>query len=402
MKKILVYIWTIGVIIFALRHLAQGQNSNLKQQNLRVEKKDASMQEGWRTQMQNFRADLSELLPLTADPETFNASENAILIQNVINKLTQTTQILTHKMVEIESDPTMTYVAGAFEENLAAIQENLKKGRRDYARYLLLNTVSYCIECHTRTKEQPELMTVKDDQIVKKLSPLNRVEYLVAIRRFSEALQLIESSLKQDPPEVVTFAAEKMLRYGFAIAVKYNQSPEQTLSLIHIIETSKNIPHFLKKNEKYWKQSTLNWQKQNRAKPLTPAQVLLIAGKLIKEGGALNAKAGSLHAADIDFLRANSMLIQLLKNSMTKEQTAQALGLIGESYEDMTDSLFWSMHHHYYEACIRQWPHSEVAQKCFRKFEQSVYYGFSGSSGTYLPTRIIGQIKELKTLSDHK
>jgi hypothetical protein len=357
----------------------------------------------WKQQMQAFKMTLTELLPLTVSSEVFNAPENAVLIQSAINKLTENTQTLNHQNLSKTSDPTVSYVAAAFEDNLSGVTENLKKGRRDYGRYLILNTLSYCIECHTRTQEPPEFLSKLEDATFKKLNPIEQVEYLMAVRHFSEALALIEKLLEHDLSENLALNAEKLIQYGLALSVKFNQNPQQALELIVKIEKAKNIPYFLKKEAIHWKNTVLEWQrfeKKNQTKPeARPQDILTFSEALIREGGVLNSKNSSTHAGDIYFLRANSKLLPLLKMTLTQEQSAHALMLIGESYEDMSGSLFWSLHQYYYEACVRKLPHSAVAKKCYKKFETSVHSGYSGGTVTYLPTQVIKQIKELKALS---
>jgi hypothetical protein len=357
----------------------------------------------WRHKMHSFKMILNELLPYTVNIEAFNAAENAVLIQNSVNKLTATSQSLNHRKLSVTSDPTISYVAAAFEDNLGAVTENLKKGRRDYGRYLLLNTLSYCIECHTRTNEPPEFFSKLEDASFQKLNPIEQVEYLVAMRHFSNALALIERILEQDLPENLTLGAEKLIQYGLTVSVKFNQDSKKALALIEKIEKAKNVPYFLKKDAAHWKSSVLNWQKfEMKAKKkgkAEPKDILISAEALIKDGSSLNSKNSSLHAGDICFLRANSMLLQLLKQNLSNEIVAQTLLLIGETYEAMTGNLFWSLHQYYYEACARQLPHSVIAGKCFKKFETSVYSEYSGGSGTYLPTHAVKKIKELKALS---
>ena len=49
----------------------------------------------------------------------------------------------------------------------------------------------------------------------------------------------------------------------------------------------------------------------------------------------------------------------------------------------------------YFESCVRSSPHSELAEKCYQRFEQNVYFGYTGSSGTHLPEKVKDQLLAL-------
>ena len=53
----------------------------------------------------------------------------------------------------------------------------------------------------------------------------------------------------------------------------------------------------------------------------------------------------------------------------------------------------------YYEACIRNAPHTEVSGKCYKKYEANVNFGYTGSGGTSIPEDLQTLLKELKKLA---
>jgi hypothetical protein len=74
----------------------------------------------------------------------------------------------------------------------------------------------------------------------------------------------------------------------------------------------------------------------------------------------------------------------------------EALYLIGESYSPLQELGLWNLQEQYFQACIFEAPHSNLAEKCYERFEESVTVGYSGSSGTHIPTAIKRQLNQLK------
>jgi hypothetical protein len=60
------------------------------------------------------------------------------------------------------------------------------------------------------------------------------------------------------------------------------------------------------------------------------------------------------------------------------------------------------MHELYYEACVRELPHSSLAKRCYERYEQSVYVGYTGSGGTNIPDELQVILSELKKLASVK
>jgi hypothetical protein len=56
----------------------------------------------------------------------------------------------------------------------------------------------------------------------------------------------------------------------------------------------------------------------------------------------------------------------------------------------------------YYESCIRSNPHSEIAQRCFSRYEQNVHFGWTGSGGFAIPDDVAALLKELGQLAGPK
>ncbi|MGZ3775242.1 MAG: hypothetical protein ACXVCY_03780 [Pseudobdellovibrionaceae bacterium] len=359
--------------------------------------------ETWRAEMQIMKSTLTDLLPYASNSEAFNAPQNAMKIQDYLQKLTNGAKTLTqfHGQLKNTQDPTVGFVAQSFESNMASIQESISKGRRDYARFLILNTMSYCIECHTRTNSGPQFFGSETNKATLSLDPVERVEYYISTRQFKDALKTIEDTLKQNK-DTSLFANEKLIRYGITLTVKYFQDPAAALKLLKLASSTATIPFFLKRDIKSWEGSLNDWKKEKSSSSSNVNSKIELAKNFISKAENVDSKLNSLHAGDVLLLRANAILTGLFNETLTTAQKTRVLFLIGESYRLLPEHLFWTLHESYYEACIRTSPHTIQAERCYDAFEDSVLQGYTGSAGTYIPESTQKQLNELKKLATKK
>ncbi len=353
----------------------------------------------WAEQMRQFKSTLGDLLPYIASEKSFNEPENAITIQSKIKKLGEIRNIQSHPMVQNSSDPTLAYISASFNENLTMVDENLKAGRRDYARYLLMNTTSYCIECHTRTTEKPEFFDKQVPGLVGLLGPIEKVEYLVATRQFREALTSIEDALKSENFAALNINSDVMARYGLILSARYFQDPAMTENFIKKIDGPGVTPFFLQQDIQAWRKTIAEWKKTKQPDLKNKEKSIQFVETLVKKSADVNRKLKSDHAGDLYALRAYSIASSLLKEQLSKPETSKVLMLMGDSHQDATDSLFWTLPRYYYEACIKTTPHSEQARQCYSKYEAAARFEYSGATAM-IPFRLLGHMKELKALSE--
>lgn len=350
-------------------------------------------EEGWRQDMRKMKSYLTDLLPLASTTQNFNKAENAVKIQKLVEGLRLQSGSLKHFKSEMKVDPTVDFVEEALRAHVGAIQTSLNQGRRDYARYLVLNTMSYCIECHTRNDKGAHF--IAEDTFASGESGVERIEFLISTRRFLQAQEEIKKLLaKKNKP---LFADEKLIRYGLTMAIRYFNDPREAEMLIEAGAKAPSLPFYLKSALKTWDQSVKDWKKAPAA--TTTEQKLKGAQELLDRASDLVAESRSAHAGDVEVLRAQGVLMDLFDQKLTPETRAKVLFLLGRSYEMMTDHFFWTLHEPYYIACIKTLPHSGQALACYHALEESDIAGFTGSRGTDLPADVVRQLEEMKKLA---
>ncbi len=352
----------------------------------------------WTKRMDELRSLLSELLPNVISDQQFNSPKNFKKIESEAKHLAE----LAHGMPEgklPEADPSINLVAGLFKNEIQSAYNHLINGRREYARAVLKSVPRYCIACHTRSSTSLDLSSLQ--QNVPKIldTSLEKAEFFDATWQFDRALTEFEKILNDS--EIAKdhqLEWQRAAYYAIATSVRVKRDPDRALTAVNLIINRNEAPQFMKRDALQWKESLQQWKNE-------APNDLETANDLLNEADRLVALAKNLQkyptdrSADIFYLRASSYLHDFLSRFPNSPDTAKALLLLGTCYEMLQAPELWFVHELYYEACIRKSPYTEIAQTCFTRYEQSIFFGFSGSSGVSLPWDVKKNLKELKKLA---
>ena len=353
----------------------------------------------WQAKMHSLSATLSSLMPMIASKAKFNDPKNAATIEAETTKL----KALSHSLKtgsKPNSDPSMAVVSELLDEDIERALEGLRSGNRDYARDILKDTTSYCIQCHTQTNNGPEFPRLELAINTNELSTLDQAQFFAATRQFDRALEAYEKALsdpklaKADP-----FEWEQAARSALAIVVRVKKDPKETSRILSQIEVQKALPVSTKTALKAWKASVQEWAKEKPTPTRTNDQVLAKAEELIKR--AQKRQEFPLdHSQDVLFFRAGSLIHDVLEDKgRPPELSARALYSAGIAAEATRDMSFWTLHETYYEQCIRAVPHTAQAEKCFARLRDSVTLGYSGSGGLRLPPEVKRRLERFEALA---
>ena len=101
-------------------------------------------------------------------------------------------------------------------------------------------------------------------------------------------------------------------------------------------------------------------------------------------------------SADMLYLRASAVLHEQLGRFPQGPKSAEAFFLLGVCYEILRDFDLWTLGDTYFEACIHRSPHTPLSESCYRKLEESILAGYTGSAGTRVPVEIEGKLQRLR------
>jgi len=341
----------------------------------------------WNAKMQELSSALNKLLPLVSDTKAFNNPTNEAPIKDATSRLKK----LSHQVRSLQkpaADPAYESIARMLDEDLARAVSSLATGNRDYARLTIRESIGYCIQCHTQTAGGPNFPKLELGFDPSSLSALGRGDFYAATRQFDRALESYQAGVSDSEyAKRDIFGWERAARSALAIAVRYKQSPEESLKIAKAVIKNKSAPDSLKTAAKSWTKSIADWSKQAKSKKQESG--LLLAENLINQA---EARQDLAEPQDISYLRASATLHQWLSSNPQSEKPdanrAKGLLLAGRAAEATRELNFWTLHERYYELCIDSYPKSETAQTCYQLLSDSVVTGYTGSSGTNLPADV--------------
>lgn len=359
-----------------------------------VRSTEAHQNQKWTQKMRELQKTLRSLVVDVSSDQRFQDPKNKNRIEANANKLAE----LAHEL-KTGPDPGVSMVAGMFSLEASRAHRELVQGRREYARGLLKSLTGYCISCHTRGSGGPRFPSSELDSALSGLRLMEQAEYHASVRQFDRAFDLLQeligdAGVSQRSP----IEWERAVRYALAIAVRVKQDPDSAQWVADRVGANVRAPYFLKQQSSRWVESIRQWRKETGRKFGTEEGMHAEALRLLASAKEFQ-KYPADRSADVIYLRATAVLHDLLATYPDGQRTAEALYLAGQCYEVLRDAQLWELHEHYYMACIYKKPRSEIAQGCYRHFEESVYLGYSGSGGVALPDDVLEHLKSLREMA---
>lgn len=354
----------------------------------------------WAGKMQELSQTLSDLILQVSSDQKYNSAEELPKIEKNAKKLADLAHDL--KSVKIprpDSDPSISILAGLFSEEATRAYQEFKRGNRSYARGILKTISGYCISCHTRNDVGPSFESLPAFSSLPNLNPLEKAEIYTATRQFDKGLAEYQSFISDsNNAQAKPFEWEKAIREYLVLSVRVKKDPEISLKIIEKVLETPKAPYYLKVQAKEWKDSISKWKKEMGKKFQSEEGLHSEAIRLIAAAKTLQ-KYPADRSGDIYYLRATSIIHEMLQKYPQGKFSAEAFLMAGLSYEALRDLNIWSLHEIYYAGCIHKQPHSSLAQNCYRFYEESIYLGYTGSGGSSLPDDELQRLDVLEKLA---
>lgn len=352
----------------------------------------AEMPKSWPNQMQQLTYHLSVMMPMISDVKSYNDPKQKSTITTQLKSIHKIAKEINSNTKTPDQDPSLGLIGKRFEENLKLALDSFESGHTEFSRSVFKNSMAQCVQCHTRLEVGPALAQPHFISNLGQVGVVERVQFLIASRYFSEAMKEINSAIeKGDTLSIVAW--QKLVQMGLIINVRFHHDVKQSQEFIAHLSTNPHIPFFIKRNLPFWEQSLKEWGRLP-----TPSATLKNAQKIVQKAESAQRNSRS-DGGTVDYLRAGSLLHQFLAKSQVNSDKAEALYQLGLIYENVGEVGAWSMNEDYYELCIRSQPHSEMAKKCFARFQESTVSGFSGTGGLYIPDEVQKKMNELRAIA---
>ncbi len=357
-------------------------------------KTDTQIPETWPEQMKTLENSLIELYPLVLSPQDFGKKDNQDKILFHLERLNAISKKVNHSPMSQMNDPSLAYISFDFKEQVELSKNSFESGNKDFARFELLKTTNFCIECHTQSNKGPNFSSSKIKENFAKLATLDQAEILTATRKFDEALAKYKEFFElKEVSWDYQFRAESALHNSLSILVRYKRDPKKTNEFLTQAAKSQFLPLYLKNMIQVWLEDIHTWSlAKDKKVSLTTLKVW------IERTISRRFDYGSL-GGEIWNQLAISHLHEMLESKLDSKQQAEVFWYLGSSYINSLTHFQTSLGEKYLEACIKTVPHSSQAKKCYAKMEEYLFDMYSGSAGTFMPLTEDMKLKELKKIA---
>lgn len=264
-----------------------------------------------------------------------------------------------------------------------------------------LNVIgALCVTCHSQLPDSVAKNVFRDNIKQEKRerfdSDFSYANYLYLVRRFDEAKKYFEKSIDTTLAETGNGSNQQILaalRKIISIDTKIKFNYENALSSI---EKWKKDKRFSKNDNKMfnrWEETLKSW------KGFTPASVKSIPKFIEKHLSPLDLKKEIIFMGeeDITLLISSGVLLNFLVENPTSELAPEILYWLSMSEHRMGQSYFFSLGDLYLKDCIKKYPKSPYAKKCYQEYADSIEAGYSGSGGTDIPPNEKQELIKLKS-----
>ena len=352
--------------------------------------------EDWRLEMQKLRSEVASLSSYLFSEAEFQKKSHREKILSSISYLETTSKKLDPKLdaYQKNADPSLPYILNHMKEDLSEGRKAFQEGKFSFARSTLKSAINRCFQCHTQNYDSKQWQVEGKLPVSPWLSTEEKINYLVAMRHFQAAKDLLEQAIDSySDKKDAQFELERLVT-SYLIVSLHTKS-----------DFAKIRQRLEKLSEKQKMQDLMKRKVENYLSSLQSPLSLKNSNSLDDIEGYLSKAANKKDyvtddAALVESVQVTRLLHQRLsERQMTDSERAKTYYLLAKAYQNINEPAFWDMHENYYEACIRTQKNSPLAKRCFQEFKDSLVFRNTGSSGTHLDLRDRMRLDALKKLS---
>lgn len=259
-----------------------------------------------------------------------------------------------------------------------------------------------CISCHSQLSENASQnafgTAINKAQRENFDSDFAYANYLFLVRRFSDSEKYfdlaIEKGLKDGVKDEHEHEVYSSLRKGISIHTKIDFNVKAANSFIDRHISDSRLPPLAKNSLLGWQKSLKKWSNFN------PKKIKSIEGFIKTYLGPLENDKGETASGDNDItlLVAGGVLSKYLNDHPKTKLAPEILYWLSIAERRLSSTYFFSLSDLYLKDCIKLYPKSRFARKCYNEYAENIEFGYSGSSGTDIPVEEKQELERLKKI----
>jgi len=322
--------------------------------------------------------------------------------EELIKNLTDLSQLFkSAKHAEFFQRPGFRPSLETISEQLEATILTVESNNYVFAQKRLNVIGALCVSCHTQLPESVSKNAFGDN--IKKEgrdrfdSDFSYANYLYLVRRFDESKTYFEKAIeealvkfgKTSNKEVVS-SLNKIL--SIDTKIKFDHSKAQAS-----VEKWQKDSRFLNNDKKMinrWNENLKKW------KGFDSTAIKSMPEFIEKHLSPLDIKKDLTFPGedDITLLVSSGVLLNFLVEHPDTELAPEILYWLSLIEHRMGQTYFFSLGDLYLKDCIKKYPTSAYAQKCYQEYADSIEAAYTGSAGTDIPAGEKRELAKLKKL----
>ncbi len=296
--------------------------------------------------------------------------------------------------------PSLETINEHLEETILSVQSD----NYVFAQKRLNVLGALCVSCHSQLPESVSKNAFGDN--IKKESrerfdsDFSYANYLYLVRRFDDSKnyfdKTIESILGQQdkPGKMSNQEVVSSLRKIISIDTKIKFDYAKAMAFVEKWEKDSRLTNNDRKMIKRWGTSLKHW------KGFNPATVKSIPDFIQKNLVPLDMKKEIIFTGeeDVTLLISSGVLLNYLVENPSTDLAPEILYWLSLVEHRMSQTYFFSLGDLYLKDCIKKYPSSPYAKKCYQEYADSIETGYSGSAGTDIPAEEKRELLKLKNL----
>jgi hypothetical protein len=330
------------------------------------------------------------LQPYLASPAKFRDPANADVILASLDQLGR----LQHQRVE----PTLNVISELFAARVQQARSDFLRGSRDAARLRLSGLTSLCLGCHARAPAAvaPNHLAVEHLE----LAPAEKARFLASARQFDAALAVWKTVL-EEPPENLLESYDQLLalRSAVGVAVRAKDDAQLVLDLLARTDGWHTLSPLTRHDTEAWQRQATAWKAEHFVATEKSAGALFARAKGLLESTPAYRSVASDEEHLVVLQRAASYLNRALELEPKAAWRGEALYLLAVASAAALDPELWQLDELYLESCVREYPHSKLAQKCVDRLADRIVYQYTLGGVTQVPPDEGSRLGDVRALA---
>ncbi len=274
---------------------------------------------------------------------------------------------------------------------------SVKNNNYPFAQKRMKALTSLCISCHSQLSETAAENVfgnaIKKAKRENFESDFSYGNYLFLVRRFSESEKFFDASIKDALKTHNDNELYPSLRRILSIHTKIEFNPKSAEKFISQYLKDDNLPLLAQEQIKIWNKSLTKW------KNFKPKKVKSISHFIQTYLAPLEENKNKMMSGenDVTLLVASGVLSKYLNDNPKSKIVPEILYWLSIAERRLSNSFFFSLSDLYLKDCIRLYPKSPYAKKCYQEYADNIEFGYSGSSGTDIPAEEKQELEALKS-----